>query len=160
MIDFIPTPYKLIGLAIGAAIIFALGYLKGHDSANEKHIAYKTEVAAQQAILEANAEKARVDTQRLAADTAAGWSAAVDYWRNRSGRVVRVQPPAGCDQTGLRPLPSTTGLTPPTGSELELGAAVSVAVEQCEALLNKAVMDAAMLTHLQEWVKQQHEVQR
>ena len=160
MIDFIPTPYKLIGLAVAAVIVFAMGYLKGYENANDKYLAFKADVAAQTAILEANAEKARLESERVTADVSKAWSAALNHQR-ANPRIIRVRDTSGCT-TGLRPLPNATGLVDATTEEQRFGPGgdVAISIAQCEQVANDAIVDAAHLLHLQEWVKQQSEIQR
>lgn len=156
MID-VHTTYKIALVAILLAISAAAGYMKGYDHANEKYLAFKADVQAQYAILEADAAKARLESEQVTADVSRSWASALDWYRKHP-RIVRVRTPASCGATDLRPVPTSTGLTPPTGAESALGTTVDTAVEQCEDLLNRAVMDAAQLTHLQEWVRKQSEI--
>ena len=155
MIDFIPLPYKLAGLALAMVICAVLGYMKGYENANDKYLAFKADVAQQTAILEANAEKARLETDRITADVSKAWAAALDHAR-ANPRTIRVS--AGCDSTGLRPLSTPAeGLN---GASLSSGEERTITTEQCEAVANDSLLDDQWIRLVKEWVKQQSEVQR
>lgn len=160
MIDLIPLPYKIAGIALVMIICAVLGYMKGYENANDKYLAFKTDVAQQTAQLEADAEKARLESERVTADVSKAWAAALNHAR-ANPRIVRVRD-TSCGASSLSSV-SATGLKPDaTSVEQEFGARADVAlsVAQCEEVANNAVMDAAALLHLQAWVKQQSEVQR
>ena len=138
----IPLQYQAIA-AVGIAIIT---FFIGRENGLSKYYDLQSAVELERAAAEARAEA-------INADTAKGWAAAVDYWR-RNPRIVRVQSP-NCPL----PVPNTTGLTTGASEEPRFGATsdVVLTVEQCEARINAAVLDAAQLTILQAWIKQQHE---
>lgn len=113
----------------------------------------KTEYATASA--EADAEAARIGAAqaRLDAETADGWAAAVDYWRTQPvADRVRVITPV-CPGT----VPAVSGAAgKPAQSYVEEsrpGATVDAA--ECEARLNAAVVDAAWIEHVKEWVRKQ-----
>ena len=141
----IPLQYQ----AIGAVVIAIVAFFLGRENGLEKYYELQSALELERASAEARARDVN-------ARTAEGWSAAVDYWR-RNPRIVRVQSP-NCPL----PVPAATGLTAPTSAESGLGATpdVVITVEQCEARINAAVLDAAQLTILQDWIKQQHEASK
>lgn len=107
-------------------------------------------------------ERARIerDQARILDETAQSWAAAVDYWREHGGRLVRVRPAAcpSADST-VPALPlaaaSITGLP---ASEHRPAAPRDVDASECEARLNGSVLDALWIETVKDWIKQQHEV--
>ena len=157
MIDLIPPIYKYSAIAVAVTLLLAGTYFTGREHGLSKYHGFRAEVEAAQETLEANAEKARLESERITTDVSLAWQSALDH-ATRNPRIVRVQAP--CNPSGLRPVSSAPGLTPQTTAEHGLGASIHVAVEECEAIANNAVIDAAMVLHLQSWVRQQHEVKR
>lgn len=159
----IPSIYGL--LAIGALIVAAagFGYVKGVQHESDRHADFRAAVETAQAHAEAAARLRAERERQVHADTAAGWSAAV-LWHRAHSRIVRVQQPAsGCDGevSGVPAAPSESAARP-TEPRLdpEQHAALTVSVAECEQRLNNAVMDAAQVMHLANWIKQQHEASK
>ena len=152
-----PIPPKYAAVAAILLVSHTSAFFIGRDHGSQKYYDFKSAVEAEQAQLKADADAARVESERVARDSADGWGAAVDYWRNHP-RTVTVRVPATCDSTGLRSVPTAApGLD---AAAVEQGHSSEVDVAECEARLNNAVRDAAQLIHLQNWAVKQHEVKR
>lgn len=137
----------IIALSLSNVILFNL-----YRSTVNEYSQFKADVYAQQMELAREAERVKEEAERINKETAQGWGAAVDYWRNRPPITVRV--PTGCNPSGLRPnATSTEGLN---AASAQQGFSAAVDVAQCEMRLNNAVFDAAKLIHLQQWVEDQH----
>jgi hypothetical protein len=147
-----PLSYTLIA----ALIIAVAAYFTGREHGLSDYYTYKSSVEAAQAALKADAENARQESARVTADVSQSWSAALEYQRTHP--AVRVRD--NCSAGGLRPSAATGLKLDATTKESGLGSSVDVAVEQCEQRLNDAALDAAMVMHLQHWIRQQHEVKR
>lgn len=145
---------------IGLAVLVAshlFVYFTGREHGLSKYHDFRAQVEVAQATLEADAAKARLESERITTDVSLAWQSALDH-AARNPRIVRVQAP--CDPSGLRSVSSAPGITAQTAIEPGLGASINVAAEDCEVRLNNAVVDAAMVLHLQSWVQQQHEVSK
>lgn len=115
-------------------------------------ITLKETVAAEKAVAAAEHDRIEKEQASVAADTAAGWAAAVAYWREHGG--VRVRPAAA---QGAVPAVSgsaagAAGLRP---GEQRPRAAVDVDAAECEARLNGSVLDAVWIETVKGWVKRQ-----
>lgn len=158
---FVPPPYLYAGLAVVLLATHGIAYHKGWQSGMETYYAFKSEVDAANARIAAENERARQEQERIADETRKGWLAAVEYWKRHGGRTVRVQPqPCVPGVPGVQAVPATGPDTDAPPAEQGLGSPVDVAVEQCEARLNNAVLDAAQVIHLQHWIKLQYEASR
>lgn len=121
---------------------------------------FKQTVAAEKTA--AAAERARIerDQARILDDTVQSWSAAVEYWREHGGRVVRVRP-AACPSAGSAvpalPLAAGGAAGVPAG-ESRSGAPRDVDASECETRLNGSVLDALWIETVKQWIKKQHEV--
>lgn len=149
MIDLIPLPYKLAAIAV----LLVIAFFAGRSNGLEQYYSFRAEVEAQQEALAEQAARAREESERINADTVVGWRAAADYWRDHP-RTITVRVPASCDPSGLRPIPTAAPGLDATTAQREIGPV------ECEAIANNAVLDAAQLMWLQDWVKQQHEVKQ
>jgi len=115
----------------------------------------KETVATEKAV--AAAEHARIEREQesIASDTAAGWAAAVDYWKRNGG--IRVRSTAG--QGAVPAVPGAAagaaGLRP---GEPRPGSVVDAA--ECEKRLSGSVMDAVWIETVKAWVKKQHDASR
>jgi hypothetical protein len=153
----IPAPWMLAGLAVLVVASAGFGYLKGIDHESDRHAQYRADIAAENARLEAEARRVKRESEQASRDAAAGWSAAVDYWRGHP-RLVRVPGPAGSPAC-LRPVSAPSGRLAPDARQPGLGAGpdapVAVSVAECESRLNAAVMDAAQVMWLLNWIEAQ-----
>lgn len=124
---------------------------------NHELDALKETVATEKAAAAAERERVERDQARVAAETVAGWSAAVDYWRNHGG--VRVRPAACAPAGGAVPaLPgAAAGAARLPAREPRSGSAVDVDAAECEARLNGSVLDALWIVSVKEWIRKQHE---
>lgn len=142
------------GIAASAAAIFlasAVIFYILWQGAKDDFMEYKANVLAEQKQLEADAAEARLLSERVIADVSESWSRALDY--SRRNRVVRVQ--SNCDPYSLRPVPST-GLKA-DATAIEYRPSTVLDASECEDRLNKAVVDAAQVIHLQAFIKGQHD---
>lgn len=107
----------------------------------------------------AAAEHARIEReqQRIADETVQGWAAAVDYWREHGGTVVRVRPAACAGAVSALPVAAAGAPGVPAG-EYRPGAPRDVDASECEARLNGSVLDAVWIETVKAWIKKQHEV--
>ena len=157
------NPYTVGLAALTLIASFGLGYLQGKEHGLVQYYELRANVETQTAKLQADADQARADSERITADVSDAWSNALDYYRNNP-RIVRLQPTTCSNQASLRPIPSTSGITPTattqSGLDTAADAALTITIQQCEQIADNAVQDAAQLIHLQHWVQQQHEVQR
>lgn len=154
----ISLPTKFAVAAVVVVGIAAAGYVKGYGHGTEKLVEFKTQVAAASAKAEADAEALRAEQQRILADTARGWSAAVD-WHRAHPRTVRVLSPAQCYLPQAGAVPATPA--EPDARPVEHGSgAVELTAEQCEARINAAVLDAAQVVWLRDFIHQQHEASK
>lgn len=141
-----------------AVVAVVAGFAAGYVTMAEEHYLYKSTIEAQQNELREENEKQRLVRERIDKDTANGWAAAVDYLRKHP-RIVRVQ--SNCDSAGLRPIPSTTGITPKLPEqEPRFGSTgdVTVAVEECQQRLETAITDAAWIEHVKVWADNQSRI--
>lgn len=151
------NPY-VIGLAALTLIAsFGLGYIQGKEHGLVQYYELRANVETQTAKLQADADQARADSERITADVSTAWSNALDYHRDNP-RIVRVQSPASRCEAGLRPDTPTAFKPDAAAAQSGLDPAINVAAEECEARLNNAVLDAAMVLHLQHWINEMHEV--
>lgn len=141
----------IILLSVSNVLFFKLWRDEIHE-----YVQYKADVSAQQQILKDQTDRARSESERVATETAAGWSAAMDYLRRHP---VTVRVPTDCNSSGLRPIPGTTGQFTQPRIE-EPGPRTEIDIAECESRINAAVEDAAWIEHVKAWVKQQHEIQR
>jgi hypothetical protein len=146
----IPVLYKAGVAAVIAFVIAFTAYYKGYNNANDKFIAYRTQVETIAAQNEAEHERKLKETDKIIADTASGWAAAVDSLRHRP--AIRVQ--SNCN-TG-------TGITMPTspGGVNEASIERLLSSAECETVANNAIQDAAHVLHLQSFIIKQHEATR
>lgn len=145
----VPTGYLILAVVALLSVTHGVAYVKGL----ERYYELKSKVDAAQKEAEADAERQRLATEQINRETAAGWAAAVD-WHRRNPRLVRVLPGAGClSQAGALP---AAGQEPdaPT-AQPGLGAVIDATA--CEERLNRAVLDAAQVMWLQDWIQQQHQ---
>lgn len=150
----IPAPYLLAGIAAVLAVTHGFAYFQGRQSGKETYYEFKAKVDAANMRLALQSEHRQREQERIDQTTRQGWVAAVDYWRGHP--VVRVQRPR-C--AGGVPGVSVTPREPDeTAPQSGPGPLRDVTVEECEARLNDAVLDAAQVVHLQQFVLRQHEV--
>jgi hypothetical protein len=136
----------IIALSLSNVILFKL-----YRSEVNEYAQFKADVSAQQVALAREAERAKAESDRINADTVAGYRAALDRLRAGSGRIT-VRVPAHCDPSGLRPVPTAAQGIDASAAERE------VSPEQCASIANNAVFDASQMMWLQDWVRRQHEV--
>ena len=156
---FLPTQMLLIG---GLALLLTVGfgaYFKGKEHGLREYYDYKAKITAQFEELEKEHEQRKLVSERITADVSHAWATSLD-WYKRNPRTVRVH--ADSCPTGLRPLPAPTfgPVERPIEPGLGASADVAISVEECEARVNNAVLDAAQVLHLVDWIKQQAEVGR
>ena len=132
--------------------IIALLFMMRAGNLNHELELLKSEYATASKAAELEAERIRAEAVDTNAATAAGWAAAVDYWRNVDDGRVRVVTPVCPDS-----VPAIPGAAGESGKshveEHRPGAEVDVA--ECEARLNAAVLDAAWIEHVKQWVRKQ-----
>ena len=151
------TPTGIMGALIVALSLSNVVFIKLYGSVHREYSKFQAEVVAAQEQAERDAEHLRAEQERVTRDVSVAWADALAY--SREHPVVRVLP-ARCDSRQGTPLPAT-GLKPDVATaEPRLGRSISIAVEDCEARLNNAAQDAAMLLELQNWIRQQHEVSK
>lgn len=164
--DFVKAVPSIYGLlALGALVVASagFGYVKGVQHESDRHADYRAAVETAQAHAEAAARLRAERERRILEDTARDWAAVLDHVSSRPP-VVRVQQPAsGCDGevSGVPAAPSESAARPAEPRlDPEQHAALAVSVAECEQRLNNAVMDAAQVMHLANWIKQQHEASK
>ena len=143
-------PMAIVALTLVAALFFTL-----YRSTANEYAQFRANVEAQTEALRVESERVRVATEKINQDTASGWAAAVAVLKRNRG-AIRVS--ADCNSSGLRPLPGPASGLNGTGAQLQTDSAGSITAEQCEAIANNAVIDAATLTYLQDWAKRQSEI--
>lgn len=142
---------------IMAAIIVALSisnvvFIKLYGAANEQYANHRAAVVAAQKQAEADREHQRAEQERLMAVYGDAWAAA-------RRPVVRVLPARGCvPQAG--PVSATAGQPDAPTAEQRLDSAIVVAADECQVRLENAVMDAAQVRWLEQWIKDQHEASK
>ena len=150
----LPSPLlivTLIAIALGAmAAIFWSLYQGALDDYREFKISVEVQ---QENIRIANEHKLALSEARTA-EADAGWKAALALLGKRG--PIRVRPDI-CPGT-VPTVPVAAARVDEAAPELRSDPVVSITVEQCEARVNAAVVDAAQVTWLQHWIKQQHEV--
>lgn len=151
------NPYALAAILAALAGSHIYAYFLGRDHGNEKYLAYKSQVEAQQALLAEEAKRREEEQIRIHRDTADAWASALDHAR-RSPRLVTVRVPADCSASFVPALPSA-GLRP-DGAAPQPGLGAVVDASECEARLNNAVIDAAQVIHLQNFIQLQHEASK
>lgn len=147
----------LSAIAVALLTLSNLFFFNLWIGAKDDLTTYRASVAQAQAQAESDAEVQRLEQQRVLADTANGWAAAVDYWRKHP--VVRVLPAADCHLPQAGTVPATPAEPDARPPEYGLDPIVLTA-EQCEARINNAILDAAQVKHLQSWIIQQHEASK
>jgi len=147
VIDLIPLPYKIGAALVIAAVIALTAYFKGYNNANSKYLTFRAEVEAATKQNEIEHERKLKETEKVIADTASGWAAAVDSLRSRPAIRVR----SNCS--------SGSGITMPTSSSGVNEASIErlLSAEECQTVANNAVQDAAHVLHLQSFIIKQHE---
>lgn len=158
---FVIPSFFLSPTGIMAAVIAALALTnfityKLWRSEVAEYAQFRTDVETQSALLRAEAERDKAESERVSADAARGWIASVEYWKSRADRIVTVRLPASCGQGTLPIVSEPAARTEPAVEESRPSASVDVA--ECEARLNEAIKDAAQLEHLRRWVADQREV--
>ena len=156
MIEMIPNPYILGGAALALVMALGAGWLLGYDTGLQKHYEFKAQVEEQQHALEKENRELRQLSESVTRDVSIAWDRAL-----RADRRVRVRMPTNCDSTGLRPIPSTTGITPKLPvEEPRFGPSgdVTVAIEECQQRLETAITDAAWIEHVKVWADQQSRI--
>lgn len=105
------------------------------------------------------AERARIlwGQARANEETVQGWAAAVAYWREHGGTVVRVRPAACAGAVPALPV-AAAGAPGVSASEHRPGTPRDVDASECEARLNGSVLDAVWIETVKAWIKKQHEV--
>ena len=141
------------GALAGIALVFFLLYRSAtHDLRD-----LQTSFSVAQAKADAEAARLRAESERIARESSEGWSAAVDYWR-ANPRLVRVRDSGNCAL--LRPVSTPPGQLDARpaqqGLDTDFHAALEVSIAECEKRLNDAVLDAAQLIHIQNWIRDQH----
>lgn len=155
----IPNPYLIGGAAIALVMALGAGWLWGYDTGLQKHYEFKSKVEAQHELLAQENRKLAEVSERITLDISNAWSSALAY-RERHP-LVRVLPRPDCDTTGLRPIPSTPGITPKLPVEeprFSPGGDVTVAVEECRQRLETAITDAAWIEHVKVWADNQSRI--
>jgi len=158
------TPTGILGILLAAVAIYAAAITHFFRETTDAYSNYRAavELAQKQAKDEAEAEAERlaVEQERIHANTAAGWAAAVDYHR-RNPRTVRVLPPAACgvSQAGAVPTAASNDDGLPAG-EHRPAADRAIAVEECEARLNGSLIDAEWIVGIKQWIIDQHEASK
>ena len=147
MIDLIPLPYKIGAALVIAAVIALTAYFKGYNNANSKYLTFRAEVEAATKQNEIEHERKLKETEKVIADTASGWAAAVDSLRSRP--AIRVQ--SRCNSGSGITMPTSSSGTDETSIERLLSSA------ECQTVANNAVQDAAHVLHLQSFIIKQHE---
>ena len=151
-----PLGWQVKALIIVTALTLFGGvcYVKGREAGLEKYYDLKSQVAAAQKQAEDDAVRQRAAQERIDRDTADGWAAAVAYWRGRP-QLVRVLPAGSCvPQAGAVP---TAAGKPDAPTAEPRPSAIYLTADQCEFRVNNALLDAAQVMHLQNWIQQQHQ---
>ena len=164
------NPWVLAGIVAAIVMIGGGGYIKGRTAQAVKTAQCEAKLGQVKEVQNELAKKAaeqRLVSERITKDVSNSWSAALDYARSHP-RIVRVQQPANCAGGGLRAVPNAaTGINAapakprPSSAEDALNEKldqVEIAYKDVEERLNNAVLDAAQLAKLQEWVRQQRGV--
>lgn len=142
-------------VVIAILVVSNAFFIERWRAANERYANFKSSVEMAQKQAEAEALRKEEEYRRVNQEVVAGWSAAVDWYRKHP-RIVRVRvrdnrpaqvpaisaPAASDDEVATEPRFDTGGIT---------------AIE-CEERLNNAILDAAQVIWLQEWIRQQREV--
>jgi hypothetical protein len=140
----------IVALLISNALFVNL-WLETRDDLTE----YRAMVAQAQQQAEEDAERQRLDQQRILSDTATGWAAAVDHYR-RNPRVVRVLQPTDCvPQAGAVSLTTTghIGLQAGSGEGWITSA-------KCEQVANDSILDREWIEAMKQFVIRQHEASK
>jgi hypothetical protein len=153
---FFMSPTGIMTLVIAALLLSNFITYKLWRSEAAEYAQFRTDVETQSALLKAEAERAKAESERISADAAKAWAA---VRANRRGTFI-VRVPANCDSSGLRSVPAAAPGTDAPAVESGVGATRTVTAEQCQAIANNAIYDAAQVRHLQEWARKQHEVKR
>jgi hypothetical protein len=151
------NPYVYIAAIAILLASHGLAYFKGKEHGLERYYDLKSSVEAAQKRAEAEAQWQKSEQERIARETADGWAAAVAWYRDHP-RIVRVLQPSGCvSQTGA--VSASSEGTDATAAQQRPGA-IELTAEQCEIRVNNAVLDAAQVIHLQNWIRQQYEASK
>jgi hypothetical protein len=103
-------------------------------------------------------ERREVEYRDISQQSSDAWAAALAYSRRHP--VVRVLPRPDCDSgKGTSVSTAIEGLDVGT-AQRGLGQEVVIAVEQCEARLNNAAIDAAQVITLIDWIRKTHEASK
>lgn len=146
---------KLI-IAIAIAVFSFLAGIKSglwlgkNDLAECQQLRYEMEAKSNE-LAQKNTEQ-RLLSERITADVSQRWADAL-AWERAHPRVVRVRDETCGSGSGVSSIPaSSAGLNAGTAHS---GLSAYLTASQCEERLNQAVMDAAQLMWLQQWIKQQ-----
>jgi hypothetical protein len=151
----IPTPWLLIPALSLLAYAGVMTYL--YKDVVDDYANFRAELVSIQKQAEADAAAKQLRSEKVTADVSLAWSAALDAARRP---VVRVLPAARCDNPkGGTISTAVEGLDVGT-SQPGLGREVVIAVEQCEARLNNAAIDAAQVITLVDWIRKTHEASK
>jgi hypothetical protein len=132
-------------------------YFKGKEHGLERYYDLKSSVEAAQKRAEEEAQRQKSEQDRIARETTDGWAAAVAWYRDHP-RIVRVLQSSGCvSQTGA--VSASTEGTDATAAQ-QRPSTIELTAEQCEFRVNNAILDAAQVIHLQNWIKQQYEASK
>lgn len=99
----------------------------------------------------------RLVSERITADVSQRWADAL-AWQRANPRVVRVRDEACGSGGGMSGLSTASAGLDVGTAHSGLGAYLTAA--QCEERLNQAVLDAAQLMWLQEWIREQQRVSK
>ena len=148
---FIPSPSMLMAGAIVLLSISNVIFFKLWRNAIDEFAHYRAAVVAAQKQAEADADKARIESERITADVSNSWQAALDHARRHP--VVRVLQ-SRCDLPQAGAISHAASGTDGATSQFTISAA------ECEAVANDAVIDATHILYLQDWIKRQHEASK
>ena len=149
----LPSPSLIM---VGVFVVLSLSnvlFFNLYRSTADDYADYRAKIRVEQQALADEAERVRVESAQISRDTAAGWAAAVDYWRKRPAVTVRV-PSAAC--TGGLSTTASPGLKPDAASA-EPSPSTEIDVAECASVAQGAVLDAAHVLWLQDFILRQHE---
>lgn len=149
----LPSPFLISLAAAGFLLLTTILFYNLWQGSKDELNNFKSSVETQTKLLRAEAERAKAQSEKLSAEANANWLAARDV----KPRVIRVRPD-NCSTGAVRTIPATTAK--PDAAPIEQESSSTVNVARCEEIANSAIVDAAQLIHLQQWIKDQHEVKR
>lgn len=150
---FLLSPTGIMGIAIGVLMLTNLITYNLWQGAADDFSNFKSSVETQTKLLRAEADRAKAESEKLSVEADAAWRIA----RDNKSRTIRVRPD-NCGAGAMRTV--STPAAKPDAAPIEQESSSTVDVARCEEIANSAIVDAAQLIHLQQWIKDQHEVNR